>query len=502
MGKRLRRRAFLRLSGASAVGASLPLVLEGRASAAGYGALVPDPADVLSLPAGFSYKILQMQGDPMDDGYRVPGKPDGMFAFAGPNGALVLMRNHEQFPGDIATGPYAMGQQPPPEAYDPLAMGGVTRLVVDATTLERVSSNLVLAGTTRNCAGGPSPWGWFSCEEDVSPNHGYVFLCSTDATSVQPPQRIVSYGRFNHEAVAFDPVTNIAYMTEDRSDGCLYRFAPTVKDMPFDGKLQAMKVVGQPGLDTSKDVPVGQVLDVEWVDIDDPDPVTDDIRKQAAAKGAALLNRAEGAVFAEGAVWIASTNGGPVGAGQVFRMTPGADGDKFELLAQSPDKAVLENPDNITVAPSGEVFLVEDGTGGNFIRGVSPEGVIFDFARPKSFTELAGVCFAPDGKTMFFNMLTDGLTVAVTGPFGAASSTSASSASSSSASGSGGAGGADVTGAVAASGAGALGRDVRGIAMEGTGCNLAGADAKRAWLGAAAIGGLAGLALGIRRRRR
>jgi uncharacterized protein len=113
-------------------------------------------------------------------------------------------------------GPYGPGQQPPPEAYDPAGMGGVSRVVLRADTLERVSSNLVLTGTTRNCAGGVSPWGWLSCEEAVGRGHGYVFACRTDAARVRPPHRIAAYGRFCHEAAAVDPETCIAYLTEDR----------------------------------------------------------------------------------------------------------------------------------------------------------------------------------------------------------------------------------------------------------------------------------------------
>ncbi|MFT3756490.1 MAG: DUF839 domain-containing protein [Pseudoxanthomonas sp.] len=40
------------------------------------------------------------------------------------------------------------------------------------------------------------------------------------------PQRITAYGRFLHEAVAIDPADHAAYLTEDRSEGCLYRFVP------------------------------------------------------------------------------------------------------------------------------------------------------------------------------------------------------------------------------------------------------------------------------------
>ncbi|MDV7397936.1 DUF839 domain-containing protein, partial [Arthrospira platensis SPKY1] len=107
--------------------------------AAGYGALVPDPEGILDLPPGFTYAIVDQRGDLMDDGYRVPGRPDAMGAFAGPGGAVILMRNHENSPGDLQNGPYGPGQEPPPEAYDPLAMGGVTRVVLDGQSYARLS---------------------------------------------------------------------------------------------------------------------------------------------------------------------------------------------------------------------------------------------------------------------------------------------------------------------------------------------------------------------------
>jgi uncharacterized protein len=186
------RRALLRGGGALAMGAALPIpfVLSRPVWAVGPGPLVPDRAGILDLPAGFAYRILERQGDAMADGYRVPGAPDGMACFAGSGSTLVLMRNHEADLDGPGSGPYGPGQPASPLAYDPAGYGGVTRVVLDAITLGRVSSNLVLAGTSRNCAGGTSPWGWLSCEETFSPTHGYVFVCPTDAPAVRPPQRI------------------------------------------------------------------------------------------------------------------------------------------------------------------------------------------------------------------------------------------------------------------------------------------------------------------------
>jgi secreted PhoX family phosphatase len=421
---RLARRALLRGGGALAIGAALPLPFLFRRSAvaAGFGALVPDPRGVLDLPAAFTYRVLERRGDPMSDGYRVPASPDAMACFAGPGNTLVLMRNHEVGLNDPGAGPYRPGQLPPPLAYDPAGHGGVTRLVLDATTLARVSSNLVLAGTSRNCAGGVSPWGWLSCEEDFSATHGYVFVCPTDAATVQPPRRIVGYGHFNHEAATVDPATSICYLTEDRPDSCLYRFLPVGAARPFEGRLQALRVVGRDRFVTGgSGLVVGQVLDVDWVDVADPDPATDAIRSAAQARGAALFARGEGLWHHQGSVYFCATIGGPAAAGQIFQLIPGGPqtGGRLLLVAQSASPATLDMPDNITVAPWGGLFMAEDGGGGpNHIRGLDAGGAVYDFARgPSSGSEFAGVCFAPGGQVMFVNIQRDGLTLAITGPF-------------------------------------------------------------------------------------
>ncbi|HVJ15371.1 MAG TPA: alkaline phosphatase PhoX, partial [Polyangiaceae bacterium] len=197
----LTRRRLLGFGTALAAGASVGFVslFSRRAAAAAFGSLVENPAAVIDLPVGFKYQLLQSVGELMSDGNPVRGAPDGMAAFPGssPN-QIVLMRNHEL-------------------SID----GGVSRLVIDSSNIDDlvvVSSNDVLGGTSRNCAGGPSPWGWLSCEET---ERGGVWLCPqnterelTGADRV----RIDAYGSFRHEAVALDPDTSIAYLTEDDGD--------------------------------------------------------------------------------------------------------------------------------------------------------------------------------------------------------------------------------------------------------------------------------------------
>lgn len=386
------------------------------------GPLVPDPQGRLDLPEGFSYAVIDQGGQTMTDGYRVPGNPDGMACFPGENGTIVLLRNHELTAS--SRGPYQPGGAPPrgvppPEAYDPSLAGGVTRVVLDGTSYARVSNNLVLAGTAQNCSGGPSPWGFLSCEEAFDATHGYTFLCPANTASVAMPQRIVGYGHFRHEAVAIDPAGNVAYLTEDRGDSALYRFVPDDASSPFVGRLQALRVRDRSAFDTATGLSVGQSFDVDWVDLPDPDPASDTLRATARAAGAARFTRGEGIWFHRGVVYFTATDGGPAASGQVFSLRPTATGGTLTLIAQSEDRAVLDGPDNLCMAPFGDLFLCEDGFAGggeNFIRGLTPGGEIYDFART-TLSELSGSCFSPDGRALFVNIFGADLTLVVTGPF-------------------------------------------------------------------------------------
>jgi len=417
---KITRRTILGAGAFAAASVAFPLLVARarRAHSAPLGALVPDDAGLLDLPRGFSYKVLDRALDAMSDGYRVPHEPDGMACFDGQDGELILMRNHEL---DIDP-TQAAYDDAPSMAYDAKVFGGVTRLVLDRRTLTRKSSNLVLAGTLRNCGGGKSPWGWLSAEESVERGHGYVFLCPERSVSLSKPERIVGYGRFNHEAVCIDPVSHLAYLTEDQPDGCLYRFRCLDPARPFEGKLQAMKLTGAPGLDTGL-LPVDAAKHaLEWVDIPEPDPETDSVRDQAQELGAALIRRGEGVAFHDRAVYVCATIGGRAGLGQLLRLVDGAR-PTLEVIAESSDSDALEMPDNISVAPWGDVYMAEDGADGSqYLRGVTPNGRVFDVARnSRSAGELAGVCFSPDHRALFANLQGDGITVAITGPFGSLS---------------------------------------------------------------------------------
>ena len=67
-------------------------------------------------------------------------------------------------------------------------------------------------------------------------------------------------------------------------------------------------------------------------------------------------------------------------------------------------------------------MLCEDGSGDNFLRGLTRDGQLFDFARNADPTqvgqEFAGATFSPDGKTLFANIQSgSGYSIAIWGPW-------------------------------------------------------------------------------------
>lgn len=398
-----------------------------------YGALVPDPAGLLDLPQGFSYRVLSALGEAMSDGGTVPDRADGMGCFDLGNGEWALVRNHElqaHHDGGGASG----------AAYDTLARsliplpGGTTTVVLDARTLAVKRQYRSLAGTIRNCAGGTTPWGsWLTCEEDVStPNgrvnrdHGYVFEVPANAERQVDPVPLVAMGRFNHEAACVDPATGIVYLTEDRDDGLLYRFIPTTPGhLAAGGTLQAL-VLGGISDTRNRDGAVamlpGQMVAGRWVTLDQPEAPADDLRLRGAAIGAALFARGEGIWMGEGEMYFTATSGGAARQGQVFRLAPGQNGgpDVLDLFYESPAQGEYSFGDNITVAPDGHLIVCEDQytpNAVNHLRGITPTGAAYAFARLTMETELAGACFSPDGQTLFVNAYSPTCTLAITGPW-------------------------------------------------------------------------------------
>ena len=416
-----------------------------------YGSLVSDPQGILDLPPGFSYRIISRGGEKMVDGYITPAKPDGMATFEGPDGLTLLVINHEltpiQDPGPFGDDDSLLQAEHRGLIYDPGPIahhGGTTTLVYDTKRQQTVRQFLSLAGTCRNCAGGPTPWNsWITCEEtvdlqgeilDYCTGKGYS-CCIDHGFNFEVPARaeprleaavpLKDMGRFNHEAVAVDPRTGIVYQTEDRDNGLIYRFLPNVPGKLVEGgRLQALCVADAKPLDTrnwsKQRVHVGEPRQVEWIDMENVLAPEDDLRKRGFEAGAAKFARGEGMWYSEEQIFFSCTSGGSNKTGQIWRLVPGVDGapDSLELFIEPNDSALLEAADNLTVSPWGDLFVCEDRNG-EVVRvvGVTMEGSLYTFAANHANTEFAGVTFSPDGSTMFVNLQHADLTIAITGPW-------------------------------------------------------------------------------------
>ena len=78
----------------------------------------------------------------------------------------------------------------------------------------------------------------------------------------------------------------------------------------------------------------------------------------------------------------------------------------------------MESPDNLVIAPWGDLWFAEDGDGENRLMGITPDGDVYKFASNRlNDSELAGPCFSPDGRTLFVNIQSPGITFAIWGRF-------------------------------------------------------------------------------------
>jgi uncharacterized protein len=427
-------------------------------SAVGYGPLVTDPAGILSLPEGFSYRILATAGQTvMEDGSLTPADMDGMAAFAHGSGT-ALIYNHE-----------ISGSEAPPVlpvaglTYDAKARGGTTTIDLDAAG-NRVREYVSVAGTENNCAGGVTPWDtWLTCEETErragptrDQDHGYVFEVSPvqgqNPGKANVPLKFL--GRFAHEAVAVDPNTNVIYETEDANGphGLYFRWVPpagftgakgslvALANLPGGdtaGRLQAMSCSrgGRHIADLAEATQPGTQYKVTWVDVPDRDGIPVSVRKQFTDDQVTRSRKLEGQWWADGGVYFVASyarlsDGSPnEHDGQVWFYDPAKETVTLKtIFGVNPDPEVdadnYDGPDNITVSPYGGVILAEDGEGVTHLVGVTEEGKAYAMARnDQGDGEFTGPVFSPDGKTLFACIQSGpGRVFAITGPWGQPSS--------------------------------------------------------------------------------
>ena len=435
-----------------------------------------DPKGLLALPPGFHYDVVTYAGKTRlkDDDAFTPSNHDGTAVFDAGKGRLRLIQNHELPAGSALGVPHVDGT-----SYDPGAVmaGGCTVIETDRHG-HNFGEWVGISGTHTNCAGGPTPWGtWLTCEETEAKagtvwtnngrtgtytlDHGYVFEVFADGKSL--PKPIKAFGRYAHEALAIDPSRTQVYLSEDAStpNGLFYRWtAPGGVKLKSgianqlganSGRLEAMAILMDdgsvlPDVAYLTSAQLGRPFRVKWVPVPERDGQTMSVRKQFAddqvtrgkkfegvygtKKGVYVVNSfafntadlPADAVKHDGMVWFYDYEDKTITLVTYFpHQTSSETG-----AAPRYDGVAFDGPDNVTVTPWGTLVLAEDGVGASHVLSSVPGGPTYAIARNQlnigtpaapEFSEFTGPTFSSDGKVLFVNIQTPGITLAITGPW-------------------------------------------------------------------------------------
>jgi secreted PhoX family phosphatase len=349
--------------------------------------LQPPDENGVSLPVGYTSRIVARSSEVVEGTSFVwHNAPDGGACYDAGDGGWIYVSNSEQF---------VEGR------------GGVSAIRFDANGAI-VNAYNILSDTTANCAGGKTPWNtWLSCEEKfVGDGLGLVFEC--DPFGVNAAVARPAMGAFAHEAVAVDDVMQMLYLTEDRPDGKLYRFTPDNYPDLSSGLLETAEVVGDPMTGAS----------LTWHEVPDPSGVTEHTRYQTPQS--TVFNGGEGIAISDGIIYFATK-----GDNRIWRFD--TIGNVLDILYDDDnfEEPVLTGVDNITIAPSGEIYVAEDG-GDMQLVALSLNGELYPLAQvvDHESSEITGP--AVYGNRLYFSSQRGtgsftgeaGVTYEITGNFG------------------------------------------------------------------------------------
>ena len=330
--------------------------------------LLPADENGLLLLSGLRSRVVARSGEAVKTGqhYKWHDSPDGGACFATEGGGWIYVSNSEVS-----------------------LLGGVGAIAFakDGQVLDTYS---ILKNTSRNCSGGATPWGtWLSCEEI---NAGRVWECDPGGQKeavVRP-----ALGVFNHEAVAVDEVSQYLYLTEDKKDGCLYRFIADRQHKNGFPDLSSgrLEVASMSNNDTASEEGI-----LNWLPIPDPSAKRLETRYQEPA--AKKFNGGEGIAYFDGKI-IFTTKGD----NRVWSYNTNTK--EIEILYDIKDTLtpILSGVDNVTVSQQGDIYVAED-SGDLQVVVIAKNGAIFPVAQLEGHdeSEVAGLAFSPDGKRLYFS---------------------------------------------------------------------------------------------------
>ncbi len=352
----------------------------GPTGIAGLGPLKPPDENGLLLPNGFTSRIVAVSGTTPSSSsdYIWHKSPDGGAVFHDPNGWVYVSNSESSSSGGV----------------------GAIRFDNKGAIVDAYS---ICQSTRRNCAGGKTPWDtWLTCEEV---GDGWVYEC--DPLGKQAAIKWPLLGCFNHEAVAVDPNTNQLYLTEDRRDGCLYRFTPT------------NATNNRPDLsDGTLEVAAGSSDHLVWREITDPTlAASTELRFQIP--DAVRFNGGEGIDYHDGAIFF-----GTKGDDRVWKID--IESQKLSIVYDRSTHAnpILSGIDNIEITSAGDLVVAEDGGNMELVGIADGQVSVIVKVSGQDDSEIAGPAFSDDMTRLYFSSQRgmtgdgwDGITYEIAGPF-------------------------------------------------------------------------------------
>jgi uncharacterized protein len=231
-------------------------------------------ADALTLPQGYSYKILAPYGETFTNQGDVIGYNHDFVGYfpidmleGGVSSTEGLITINHEYPNPLLMGMDVNNLTAPNEVeaqkkslgvsvvrvrkeadgwqvvMDPLnrRIDGLTdiELTGPAAGTDAVAGATMVKGTVGNCSGGQTPWGTLlTCEENVddyaeywgseyNPMHQGWVTEIDPFTATSTPKKHTAMGRFRHENTAVVVGQDnrvVVYMGDDKRDACVYKF--------------------------------------------------------------------------------------------------------------------------------------------------------------------------------------------------------------------------------------------------------------------------------------